>query len=131
MSDDEEGGVDSGGNEGEETGGHDPDAGIFENGFEDADYWQQQQQLAFVAKRRNLKRASQNATAAAAAVDVAAAQKHTKMEADQLFPWSTQFPQDPRLMSVDYVVIDSVTYYCSVSLWALLYRQAKTGEPVM
>lgn len=123
MSEEEEG-YDAGGGGADDAPGHDPDAGIFENGFEDADYWQQQQQLAFVAKRRNLKRVT-------AAVDVAAAQKHTKMEADQLFPWSTQFPQDPRLMSVDYVVIDSVTYYCSVSLWALLYRQAKTGEPVM
>jgi hypothetical protein len=68
---------------------------------------------------------------AEAQIKAAAQAKHSRVEADQLFPWRDDHPQDPRIMGVDYVVVNEVTYFCNVNLWVLLYRQAQTGQPVM
>lgn len=141
MSDDEEGGGADGGEEAEWAhmgggsggggGGGRPlneeaEYGYFDNGYLDADYNQVHQQLAYQEKRRRIKRTTADSQRKADAQT-----KHNKVEADQLFPWSNDHPQDPRIMGVDYEVVNGVTYYCNVNLWLLLYRQAQTGEPVM
>lgn len=129
MSDDDEGG--GGGGGGDDWADDDASKyneadlyGYLENGEENADYNQVHQALAFQAKRRAKRPVDAQLREEAQA-------KHSKAEADQLFPWREDHPQDPRIMGVDYVVTNDVTYYCSVNLWVLLYRQAQTGQAVM
>lgn len=121
------GGGGGGGSGGASRGGVGPEAeyGYLENDDVDADYNQVHQALAYQEKRRRKKRSVESQMQADAQA------KHSKAEADQLFPYRTDYPQDPRIMGVDYVVVNGVTYYCSVNLWLLLYRQAQTGQPVM
>lgn len=114
-----------GGGSGGGGGGAEAEYGYLENDDVDADYNQVHQALAFQEKRRRKKRSVE------AQIKADAEAKHSKVEADQLFPWRDDHPQDPRIMGVDYVVVNGVTYYCSVNLCLLLYRQAQTGQPVL
>lgn len=143
MSDDEEGGGGDGGGGGEDAGldeeepwarygstNHHAEAeyGYFDNGELEADAHQIQQALAFQAKRQQQRRKKRTTESQ---LEADAQSKHSKAEADQLFPYREDHPQDPRIMGVDYQVVNGVTYYCSVNLWLLLYREAQTGQPVM
>lgn len=92
------------------------------------DYDQVQQAMAFQAKRQPQRRPKRPVDAQ---LREEAQVKHSKVEADQLFPYRDDYPQDPLIMGVNYVVINNVTYYSSVNLCLLLYRQAQTGQPVM
>jgi hypothetical protein len=104
--------------------------GYWDNGEANAaaDYHQVQQAMAFQAKRQPQRRPKRPVEAQ---LREEAQAKHSKAEADQLFPYRDDHPQDPRIMGVDYVVTNDVTYYCSVNLCLLLYRQAQTGQAVM